>query len=159
MDASNNQQKTSKPLSLKIIRKFDVAPEVVFDAFTKPQAMRVWWTEDTIFDIDLRVGRNWTITRKEGDVTYEMTGKYIDIVRPIRLKYTISMPQFSPNSDTVSIFIAADGDGGCVMTFTQSGPGISEELTALPAGEVSESEKGWQQGYDLMSDAWTNEQK
>jgi len=62
---------------------------VVFDAFTKPETMRVWWTDDTTFDIDLRAGGTWTITRKEGGKTYEMTGEYIEVDRPRRLKQTI----------------------------------------------------------------------
>jgi uncharacterized protein YndB with AHSA1/START domain len=40
---------------LRIVRRFNVLPEVVFDAFTKPDSMRVWWTDDTDFDIDYRL--------------------------------------------------------------------------------------------------------
>jgi uncharacterized protein YndB with AHSA1/START domain len=142
--------------ALKIVRKFDVAPEIVFDAFTKPEAMRVWWTADTQFDIDLRVGGQWTITRVESDMTLAMTGEYLEIDRPHRLKHTIAMPQFSPNSDIISIQFNPDGKGGCEVTFVQSGPDIAEELNTIAPGEVSESEKGWQQGFDLMADAWAN---
>lgn len=95
--------KTNETPSLKIVRRFDVAPEVVFDAFTKPEAM----------------------------------------------------PQFSPNSDTVSIEIEED-ESGSVMTFIQSGKDIAAELRELPAGEKSASEEGWQQGFDLMAAAWEN---
>jgi uncharacterized protein YndB with AHSA1/START domain len=83
---------TNETPALQIVRKFAVAPEVVFDAFTKPEAMRVWWTEQTTFDIDLRVGGRWTITRQEGETLYEMTGEYLELERPYRLKYTIAMP-------------------------------------------------------------------
>lgn len=142
------------PQRLQIVRTFDVPPEIVFDAFTKPEAMRVWWTDDTIFDIDLIVGGQWTITRTEGEMTFIMTGEYLEIDRPKRLKYTISMPQFSPNSDTISIDITPEGKGGCEVIFVQSGPDIAEELKELSDGSVSESEKGWQQGFDLMAEAW-----
>lgn len=138
---------------LEIVRKFNVAPEVVFDAFTKPEAMRVWWTDDTEFDINMSVGGQWTITRKEGAMTLTMTGKYIEIDRPHRLEYTISMPQFSPNSDIITIDIKPDKDG-CMVTFVQTGIDIATELQELPDGVASESEKGWQQGFDLMADAW-----
>lgn len=147
---------SEKNPSLKITRRFNVTPEVVFDALSKPEDMRVWWTDDTTFDIDLRVGGTWTITRNEGDMTFMMTGEYMEVDRPNRLKYTISMPQYSPNSDTVSIDIAQNGDGGCEVNFVQSGPDIAEELKVLPDGEVSQSEQGWQQGFDLMEDAWKN---
>ncbi|MEX0723548.1 MAG: SRPBCC domain-containing protein [Gracilimonas sp.] len=139
---------------LKIVRLFNVAPKIVFDAFTKPEAMRVWWTDDTEFDMDLRVGGTWTITREEDGTTFTMTGKYLEVDRPHRLKYTISMPQFSPNSDIVSVDIEAKDKDGCKVTFIQSGPDITEELKALPEGEISQSEQGWQQGFDLMEKAW-----
>jgi uncharacterized protein YndB with AHSA1/START domain len=95
MNNKNKQQGTGEPPSLKIVRKFDVVPEVVFDAFTKPEAMRVWWTDDTTFDIDLRVDGRWTITRKEGDTIFEMTGEYLEINRPHRL---IFEHELAPNN-------------------------------------------------------------
>src|SRR5690554_4983662 len=96
---------------LHITRTFHVEPDVIFDAFTKPAAMRIWWTDDTEFDMDLKVGGTWTITRKEGDTLYTMTGEYIEINRPYHLKHTISMPQFSPNSDLITITIKPLSDG------------------------------------------------
>jgi uncharacterized protein YndB with AHSA1/START domain len=154
---ANSQNSQPNQTSLRIVRKFDVAPEVVFDTFTKPEAMRVWWTDQTTFDIDLRVGGHWTIVRQEGDVTYTMIGEYLEVERPHRLRYTIAMPQFSPNRDTITIDISADGEGGSQVTFVQSGPDIAEELDALPPGTISESEKGWQQGFDLMAAAWSKQ--
>lgn len=144
----------SKKPFLQIVRQFNVAPEVVFDSLTKPKDMRIWWTDDTDFEIDLRVGGTWKITRTEGDMTFMMTGEYLEVDRPKKLAYTISMPQYSPNSDTVSVDIAQNGKGGSEVTFVQSGPDIAEELRALPKGEVSQSEQGWQQGFDLMEEAW-----
>lgn len=155
MDKSKEDTESNEKPTLRIVRKFDVAPEVVFDAFTEPGSMRIWWTDDTTFDIDLRVGGRWEIVREEGGETYTMTGEYLEIERPHRLKYTIAMPQFSPNSDTIAIDITPDGEGSCEVTFIQSGPDIAEELKALSPGEVSESEKGWQQGFDLMEAAWS----
>ena len=143
--------------SLKITRKFKVAPEKVFDAFTHPSAMRVWWTENTHFDMDVKVGGFYTITRKEEDATYVMKGEFLEVQKPHRLQYTVAMPDFSPNEDVISIDIQADGQEGSVMTFTQEGPDIRSELEALQAGVASESEKGWQMGFDLMEEAWKAE--
>lgn len=145
---------TGESPSLEIVRKFNVTPEVVFDAFTKPKSMLVWWTDDTEFDIDLRVGGQWTITRKEGETVYVMAGEYLEIEKPNWLKYSIAMPQFSPNSDTISIEIVSDEKTGSVVTFVQTGEDIASELRELPQGSISESEKGWQQGFDLMEAAW-----
>lgn len=141
------------PEALRIVRRFDVAPQVVFDALTVPEAMRVWWTEQTTFDIDLRVGGRWTIERQEGDQTFVAEGEYLEVEPPTWLRYTFGMPQFSPNRDTISVEIAPEG-AGCVVVFEQSGVDIASELRELAPGEPSASEAGWQQGFDLMEAAW-----
>lgn len=141
---------------LRIVRKFKVAPEVVFDTFTKPELMRIWWTDQTTFDIDLRVGGRWTIIRKEGSETYTMTGEYLEVQRPQRLSFTLAMPQFSPNSDTITITIEDRIGGACIVTFDQAGPDIAQELLEVQPGKTSASEEGWQQGFDLMEAHWAN---
>jgi uncharacterized protein YndB with AHSA1/START domain len=104
---------TPDSLWLRIVRRFDVPPDKVFDALTNPDAMRIWCGDDTIFDIDLRVGGRWTITRRQDGTDYTAVGEYRVIERPRRLSYTFAMPQFSPNSDTISVEIARDGTGQC----------------------------------------------
>jgi uncharacterized protein YndB with AHSA1/START domain len=139
---------------LKLERKFDFSPHRVFEAFTIPEKMRVWWTGDTEFEIDLRIGGRYSIKRKEGEVTYIMTGEYLEIDKPNKLVYTYEMPDLSPNIDTIKIEIIPDKKGGSIMTFVQEGIDIDSELKELPEGTISESEKGWQQGFDLIRDAW-----
>ena len=140
--------------NLKIIRYFDVEPEKVFGVFTNPDEMIVWWTPDTKFDVDLRVGGQYSITRKEGETIFVMTGKYLEVEHPNKLKYTCAMPDFSPVVDTISIEIQPNGKGGSRFTFLQEGEGIDEELKQLPEGTISESDKGWNQGFDLMVQSW-----
>lgn len=144
---------TNETTRLRIVRRFGVPPDVVFDAFTKPESMKVWWGENTTFDINLSVGSRWTIVRKEGEETYTATGEYLEIEQPNRLKYTYAMPQFSPNSDTISIEITAE-EASCTVTFIQTGEDIASELRELSPGSTSASEAGWQQGFDLMAVAW-----
>ena len=151
----NIHQNTMK--SLKIERHFNVAPERVFAIFTNPKEMIVWWTEDTQFDIDLQVGGNYSIIREEDGATYNMTGEYLEIDIPNKLQYTCAMPDFSPNVDTITINIQPDGKGGSHMIFIQEGEGIDAELKELPKGTVSESEKGWQMGFDLMVEYWESQ--
>lgn len=139
---------------LRIERRFDVPPETVFDVLTNPDQMPIWWGEGVEFDIDLSVGGHWTITRWEDGIEYVATGTYLEVERPSRLRYTFSMPQFSPNSDTITIRIEED-DQGSSLTFEHSGIDIAEELRNLPLGDTSASEAGWQQGFDLMVEAWS----
>lgn len=149
-----NEINTQNMKSLKIVRKFDVMPEKVFAIFTKPKDMVVWWTEDTQFSIDLKVGGKYSIMRKEGDAIYNMTGEYLELHQPNKLKYTCAMLDFSPIIDTISIEIQPDGKGGSILTFIQEGEGIDSELKELPENTVSESEKGWKMGFDLMESHW-----
>ena len=116
--------------------------------------MRVWWGDDAEFDIDLRVGGQWTIVRWEDGEKDLATGSYLEVERPSRLQYTFGMPQFSPNSDTITIQIEED-NGGSFVTFEHSGTDIAQELRDLPPGDTSATEVGWQQGFDLMLTAWT----
>jgi uncharacterized protein YndB with AHSA1/START domain len=140
--------------SLRFERQFNVAPEIVFDTLTNPKLMIIWWGANVEFDIDLRLDGKWTIIRRENDDEYLATGVYLDVDRPRSLKYTYAMPQFSPNSDTISIQIE-ENDMGCSITFEQAGYDIAEELRELAQGDVSASEAGWQQGFDLMHAAWS----
>lgn len=146
-----NQNSQFEP-SLKIVRTFNVSPQAVFDAFTKPEVMKLWWELSTTFDIDLQVGGTWTIVRVEEDGTYTATGEYLEVNVPHRLSYTYSMPQLSDNTDVITIDIIPTENGGSQMTFVVSGPDIAEELKELPEGNKSESEMGWQQGFDLMAE-------
>ena len=144
---------STAPSSLKIVRKFNVVPAMVFDVFTNPDSMKVWWSENTFFDIDLKVGGRWTIMRKDGEAMYIVLGEYLEIEKPNKLIYSYGMPQYSTNMDRISIDIVAD-ETGCIMTFEQTGKDIKEELSEVPLDNLSNSERGWNQAFDLMTDAW-----
>jgi uncharacterized protein YndB with AHSA1/START domain len=140
---------------LRIKRQFDVPPSTVFDTLTKPSLLPIWWGEAK-FDIDLKVGGQWTIIRHDDGVEHLATGTYQEVERPTRLQYTFGMPEFSPDSDLISVTIQAI-DGGSIMVFEHSGVGIAAELNKLSAGGWSPSEAGWQQGFDLMAAEWSKQ--
>ncbi|MEM9293731.1 MAG: SRPBCC domain-containing protein [Acidobacteriota bacterium] len=161
-----SQQAPTPTQTLRIERHFQVSPEIAFDTLTKPERMVVWWGPGVDFDIDLRVGGQWTITRRAGDATYVATGLYQQVERPSRLRYTYTMPQFSPNTDIITVSITPTpavhtpedhSPAGCIFIFEHSGPDIAQELAELAPGETSASEAGWQQGFDLMEAAWAKE--
>ena len=139
---------------LHIERRFDVSPEIVFDVLTVPEKMQIWWGDNAEFEIDLKAGGHWKITRDEGHEKYVAEGQYLAVERPSSLEYTYGMPQFSPNTDIIKIKIENDPEG-CLLTFEQHGEDIASELNNLSPGEISESETGWQQGFDLMAAAWS----
>lgn len=157
--STQEQYQENNMRELKIERHFDVEPEKVYRAFTNPKDMVVWWTPDTKFDIDLRVGGQYIITREEDGNKFVMTGKYLEVERPHKLKYTCGMPDFSTIMDTIMVEIQADAKGGSQLTFIQVGAGIDEELKQLSEGTVSETEKGWNYGFDLMEKSWKENKK
>ncbi len=78
---------------LKLERLFDAAPEVVFDAFTDPQAQKQLYADapDWIVDAacDLRVGGRWTIAfGPPGSTPARETNVFQVVDRPRRLAYS-----------------------------------------------------------------------
>ncbi|MDQ3692084.1 MAG: SRPBCC domain-containing protein [Chloroflexota bacterium] len=86
---------------LQLTRRFDVAPERVFDAWLDPDTARKWLfavpaLERYHIEAEARVGGRWTITARRGGIDYTALGEYLEIDRPRRLVFTFAMPQFSP---------------------------------------------------------------
>src|SRR5665213_1385009 len=133
--------------TLRITRRFDAAPERVFDAWIDPGRAGRWLfttpaSERHSTELDVRVGGKWSITDRRDGVDYTALGDYVEIDRPRRLVFSFAMPQFSPLSCTVTVEIVPDGDG-CLMTLTQDG---------LPAASLKPTEEGWAAMFDALAD-------
>jgi uncharacterized protein YndB with AHSA1/START domain len=81
---------------LRLERVYDAAPEVVFDAFTDPDAQKELYAEapDWVVEAtcDLRVGGRWTITfGPPGRAPARETNVFQVVDRPRRLVYTSTM--------------------------------------------------------------------
>lgn len=139
---------------LRVTRRFAAPPQAVFDAWTKPEMIQHWLftapTTNTVLDIDARVGGTWTIGDRRDGVDYTATGEYLEVERPHRLVFTFAMPQFSPNTDRITVQIEADGSGA-IMTFTQEGIDIAAELRQADPDPADSSEQGWSQMFELLA--------
>ena len=128
---------------LKLERLFDAAPEVVFDAFTDPQAQKELYADapDLIVeaDCDLRVGGRWTIAfGPPGGTPARETNVFEVVDRPRRLVYasTMTMPDGS-NVDTRMQVTFQEEGGRTRLTIVQSGfptPGLRDEFAGGWAG-------------------------
>jgi uncharacterized protein YndB with AHSA1/START domain len=132
--------------TLRIVRRFDAAPERVFDAWIDPGRAGRWLftsptSERHSTDLDVRVGGKWTIIDRRGGVDYTALGEYVEIDRPRRLVFSFGMPQFSPLSCKVTVEIAPDGDG-CLLTLTQD--------SVAPAA-LKPTEAGWVAMFDALA--------
>lgn len=108
--------------AIRIVRVLPAPPEEVFDAWTDPQAMRIWMCPGDIFEsvveLDLRVGGRFSINMRSprGDDVH--TGEYLAIERPHRLSFTWTSAGTRGRQTVVTIELRARGDGGCELTLT-----------------------------------------
>jgi uncharacterized protein YndB with AHSA1/START domain len=104
--------------------RFQRSPQVLFEAWTKPEHIRRWWgcegSSVTHCAIDLRVGGGWSLVMRMADGSeHPFHGAYREIVRPHRLVYTecYEMPQLgSPEWLTTVTFDELEGE--TVLTHT-----------------------------------------
>jgi uncharacterized protein YndB with AHSA1/START domain len=128
---------------LRLERLYDAAPEVVFDAFTDPDAQKELYADapDWIVeaDCDLRVGGRWTIAFGPPGGTPAREANVFEVVdRPRRLVYasTMTMPDGS-NVDTRMQVTFQEEGGRTRLTIVQSGfptPGLRDEFAGGWAG-------------------------
>lgn len=140
---------------LTITRRFNATPGQVFQAWIDQSLMRQWLftspeSESNHCECEPHPGGRWTITDRREGTDYTATGEYLVVEPPQRLVFTFAMPQFSPNSDQITVLCESD-NGGCLMTFTQEGTDIAEELRQLPEGETGGSEFGWQDMFNNLT--------
>lgn len=112
---------------LRLERLFDAAPQVVFDAFTDPDAQRELYADAPDWRVeaecDLRVGGRWTIAfGPPGDTPARETNVFQVVERARRLVYTstMTMPDGASVDTDVEVTFEED-DGGTRMTIVQSG--------------------------------------
>ena len=76
-----------------ITRLFDAPPKLVFEAFTDPDAIPLWWglrSSETIVDqMDARPGGSWRYLNRDANGNESgFHGVYHDVASPERLVYT-----------------------------------------------------------------------
>lgn len=126
-------------------RRFKAPPERVFDAWVDPAVAGKWLfhggpdAERATHDLPARVDAKWTVISTRAGVTYKAEGFYLEVDRPRRLVFTFGMPPDN-TYDRITVEFAPDGEGGCLMTFTQEG--LAEEHKAP-------LEHGWTLMFDF----------
>jgi uncharacterized protein YndB with AHSA1/START domain len=126
---------------LKLERELPVTPEVVFNAFTDPQALRAWWgppgTTTVKADVDLRVGGRyrWIMRSDDSGETYVLTGKYLEVSRPHRLRMTWAWEQ-EPQLGEMQVTLELEP--------TAAGTRLLLTHELLPSAKARDShERGW----------------
>ena len=113
---------------LRVERLIDASPEEVFDAYTDPEAQKIWYTildqgMTVESEVDLRVGGKWVSTWGfTPDEMFREVNTFQVIERPHRLvsKSSFTSPDGSTLDTDVEITFR-DDRGKTMMTVVQSG--------------------------------------
>jgi uncharacterized protein YndB with AHSA1/START domain len=128
---------------VRLERVYDAAPEVVFDAFTDPDAQKELYADapDWVVEAecDLRVGGRWSIAfGPPGVMPARETNVFQVVDRPRRLVYTSTMTMPDGSSvDTGMEVTFEEEDGRTRMTIVQSGFPTAERRGEFAGGWVS----------------------
>jgi uncharacterized protein YndB with AHSA1/START domain len=80
---------------LVVTRLFDGPPRMVFEAWTKPELMTLWWAPKSSpvpllsCEMDVRVGGGYRLTfGRDAETSMAFFGKYLEVEPPSRLVWT-----------------------------------------------------------------------
>jgi len=113
--ANTLQVATPSDREILISRDFNAPRQMVFDAHTKPELMKLWlfgpdgWRLD-VCEVDLRIGGKYRLVFAKGDTSMGMGGEYRDIDAPARLVTTELFDQDWTGGETL-----------CTATFDERG--------------------------------------
>jgi uncharacterized protein YndB with AHSA1/START domain len=129
---------------LRVERMYDAAPEVIFDAFTDPEAQKEMYADEPGWivrsECDLQLAGRWTIEFGPPDGRPPLEVCVFEVVdRPRRLVFrsTMSMPDSSSIATRTHVTFTRTAGGQTRLTVVQRG---------FPAAELrDEFSRGWAQ--------------
>lgn len=133
MSASQNTER----VTIQVSHRYALPPERVFDAWLDAETVGQWLFatpdgEVVRAEIEPRVGGRYEIVdRREGEDVLH-TGEYLELERPKRIVFTLSVPKYSPLVDRIALDFAPDPEG-CTATLTHE----------VPAEWAESSREGW----------------
>lgn len=146
-----------KRSSLSIIRVFDAPRELVWKEWTEPSRFAAWFGGPHIdvplstVKLDLRPGGAWTATTRNfgaGRRDVRWRGRYLEVVEPERLTFTIGGLLSEEPTDVVEVSLADLGDERTEMVFVQQGQRIADHY--------DEARGQWLREFDWMDQRLAN---
>jgi uncharacterized protein YndB with AHSA1/START domain len=124
-----------------ITRSFDAPRELVFKAFTDPDAVRQWWglnsTETVVDQLEARPGGRWRFLERDGEGNeYAFHGVYHDLQAPERIVYTFEF-EGMPGHVLLETIVFEDQDGKTLMTDTSVFQSVGDRDGMLQSGMES----------------------
>jgi uncharacterized protein YndB with AHSA1/START domain len=99
---------------VRVSRSYEAPAGDVFDAFLDARKIAVWFApglgEMVRIQVDARIGGEFSIVQRRDGVEVDHTGEYLEMLRPLRLAFTWSVPLYSKDADIITIdLVEADG--------------------------------------------------
>ena len=130
-------------------------PRLVFEAWTKPELMRRWWTPKSIdmtmlsCELDVRVGGSYRLVFALGNAEpIAFFGKYLEVVPPSRLVWTNDEQGEAARSTTTVTF--EERNGKTLLTMHERHPSKEALEASLASGAVEGMQETFQQLEELM---------
>ena len=137
----------SAGIVLVVRRRIRASPERLFDAWTQPEHLRVWWGPRPVTcsgaDVDLRIGGRYRIANALPDgKTVIIEGAFREIERPRKLVYTWQMGLGEAETSLVTVRFEAHGEETEVVV-------VHENVPSAAARDSHEA--GWNGCLDGLS--------
>lgn len=112
----------SETATVRVNRRFAASAERVFDAWLDPNRLGQWLFstetgEMVTVEVDARVGGTFNITERRGGIDVAHVGTYLEIDRPRRLVFEVSVAEYGQTAERVSIDIIPLEEG-CELRLT-----------------------------------------
>jgi uncharacterized protein YndB with AHSA1/START domain len=136
-------------MEVKVKHRFSASAERVYDAWLDParvgKFLFVTGTGQMVrCEIDARVGGRFTLVERRSGEEVLHTGTYLELERPRRIVFTLSVPKYSSDEGRVVIEIEAKGTGS-ELTLTQ-------ELPDSQKDNAARATDGWQGILELADE-------
>jgi uncharacterized protein YndB with AHSA1/START domain len=141
--------KKEDKLSVRVTYRFSASAERVFDAWLDPEKvckfLFVTATGQMVqTKIEARVGGGFTIVERRAGENVAHVGTYLEIDRPRRLVFMLSVPKYSKEQDRISVDIEPLGRG-CELTLTH-------EMAAGQAEQQGRAQEGWSRVLGMLAE-------
>ena len=131
-----------------VVRLLPASPAVVYDEWLDPEALSDWMcprpARVTNIDLEPTVGGTLRIDVEENGTRFVVTCRYLELVRPRRLRFTWSCSTWpDPNFESlVTVTLEPHGDGETLMRI---------EHALLPDHSIDQHQSGWTRIADQLA--------
>lgn len=138
----------SRPVQIRVEKRFRHPAERVFDAFLDPALVGRWLfhTPDGVMeqaDYDPTVGGGFTIVERRGDAPAHHFGRFVRIDRPHRIVFDFWTQEDEATPTRVSVAFKAQGDH-CLLVLTH-------DLAPAWAAYADRTTAGWTLILDTLA--------